>query len=90
MGLIAADFDEDYIASTRMLAITGTHLSTPTTAAAVHRAAGYARQHGTRVVLDIDYRPVLWGLAAAGDGENRYVASPVVTAAMAALLPPAT
>lgn len=87
MALSAADVDAAHIASSRMLAITGTHLSTPTTAAAVHRAVGYARQHGTQVVLDVDYRPVLWGLAAAGDGANRYVASPVVTAAIAALLP---
>lgn len=87
MGLVAADVDEDYIASARMLAITGTHLSTPSTAEAVMTAARIARRHGTSVVLDIDYRPVLWGLGPAGDGENRYVASRAVTAAMAALLP---
>ena len=28
-----------------------------------------------RVVLDIDYRPVLWGLTAPGLGEERFVAS---------------
>jgi 5-dehydro-2-deoxygluconokinase len=87
MALDATDVDESHIASSRLLAITGTHLSTPTTAAAVHHAVGYARRHGTRVVLDVDYRPVLWGLAAAGDGANRYVASSVVTAAVAELLP---
>ena len=31
-------------------------------------------QHGTRVVLDIDYRPVLWGLTSPGMGEQRFVA----------------
>lgn len=62
MGLVAADVAEDHIASARMLAITGTHLSTPTTAEAVLVAARLARLHGTRVVFDIDYRPVLWGL----------------------------
>lgn len=87
MGLEASDVDEDHIASARLLAITGTHLSTPATAAAVMQAARAAKLHGTRVVLDIDYRPVLWGLGAAGDGENRYVESHAVTAAMAALLP---
>ncbi len=87
MGLVAADVAEDHIASARMLAITGTHLSTPTTAEAVLAAARLARKHGTRVVFDIDYRPVLWGIAGVGDGENRYVASPVVTEAMSALLP---
>ena len=29
-------------------------------------ALGYARRHGVRTVLDIDYRPVLWGLTSLG------------------------
>ena len=86
MGLDAGDFDAGYIASSRLLAITGTHLSTTGTAAAVMKAVGLARAHGTRVVFDIDYRPVLWGLANAGDGANRFVASATVTARMEPLL----
>ena len=35
----------------------------------------YAREAGTRIVLDIDYRPVLWGLTGPGLGEQRFVAS---------------
>ena len=38
-----------------------------------------ARAAGTRVVLDIDYRPVLWGLTAPGLGEQRYVKSDPVS-----------
>lgn len=87
MGLASDDFDAAYIASSRMLAITGTHLSSPSTAAAVMKAVALARAHGTRVVLDIDYRPVLWGLAGAGDGASRFVASSAVTARMEPLLP---
>ena len=34
-----------------------------------------ARAAGTRVVLDIDYRPVLWGLTSPGMGEQRFVPS---------------
>ncbi|GMU69518.1 MAG: hypothetical protein AMXMBFR37_18500 [Steroidobacteraceae bacterium] len=86
MGLTSEDFDAAYIASSRMLAITGTHLSTPSTAAAVMKAVALARAHGTAVVFDIDYRPVLWGLTAAGDGANRFVASGAVTARIAPLL----
>ena len=47
------------------LLLSGTHLSQPqhaTTPAA--RRCALARAAGTRVVLDIDYRPVLWGLTA--------------------------
>ncbi len=86
MGLTADDIDGPYIASSRVLAITGTHLSSEPTAAAVMKAVALARAHGTRVVFDIDYRPVLWGLASAGDGASRYVASRAVTARIEPLL----
>ena len=61
MALDAAAIDESFIAGCRALAITGTHLSTDGTRAAAHKALNAARRHGTVTVLDIDYRPVLWG-----------------------------
>ncbi len=70
---------EDYIASSRALAITGTHLSHPHTRQAVLTALNYAKKHGLRRALDIDYRPVLWGLTSLGDGETRFVSSEKVT-----------
>ncbi|HEX5650417.1 MAG TPA: 5-dehydro-2-deoxygluconokinase [Steroidobacteraceae bacterium] len=79
MGLVVEDFDEAWIASARALAVTGTHLSTVPTRRAVLQAMLWARAHGRRVILDIDYRPVLWGLASAGAGDNRYVAAHAVT-----------
>lgn len=87
MGLSVADFDEAYIASSRALSVTGTHLSTPGTRAAVEQAFRWARANRTRTVLDIDYRPVLWKLTGAGHGESRYIASEIVTAALQSLLP---
>jgi sugar/nucleoside kinase (ribokinase family) len=41
-----------------------------------------AKAAGTRVVLDIDYRPVLWGLTSPGMGEQRFVPSGEVSAHM--------
>lgn len=79
MALAPEDISEEYIASARAVAVTGTHLSHPNTRAAVLKALGYARQHGLRTALDIDYRPVLWGLTSLGDGETRYIASDRVT-----------
>jgi 5-dehydro-2-deoxygluconokinase len=38
-------------------------------------------------VFDIDYRPVLWGLAGPGRGEDRFVASREVTAVLQTVLP---
>ena len=79
MAITASDVDESYIASARCLAITGTHLSHPQTRKAVLTALNYARRHGVRTVLDIDYRPVLWGLTSLGDGETRFIAADQVT-----------
>jgi 5-dehydro-2-deoxygluconokinase len=87
MAIAAADIDEAFIASSHALAITGTHFSTPGVHAASIAALDYARKHGVRSVLDIDYRPVLWGLAARADGATRFVADTGVTAHLQSLLP---
>lgn len=87
MALSEADIDPEFIANCRALLITGTHLSTPTVLAASRKALLAAREAGTRTVLDIDYRPVLWGLTSTGDGETRYIASESVSAHLQAQLP---
>jgi 5-dehydro-2-deoxygluconokinase len=86
MALCADDVDEDFIASSGAVLLSGTHLSQPGAFAACERAMTLARKHGARVVLDIDYRPVLWGLTSPGLGEKRYVASPEVSARLQAVL----
>jgi 5-dehydro-2-deoxygluconokinase len=87
MALDADLIDGNFIAQCRALAITGTHLSTPVTRKAAQTALAHAKAHGVVRVLDIDYRPVLWGLTARGAGENRYVADAKVTAQLQAVLP---
>lgn len=87
MGLVEADVDPAYIGSARALCVSGTHLSHPDTRAACLKAMHAARDAGTRVVLDIDYRPVLWGLTSPGLGEKRYVASAAVSEQLQAVLP---
>jgi 5-dehydro-2-deoxygluconokinase len=79
MGLGVDDVDPAFIATARALLISGTHLSQPQTHAACLKAMQAARAAGTRVVLDIDYRPVLWGLTAPGLGEQRFVPSDQVS-----------
>lgn len=86
MAITAEDFSEEYIASARCLAITGTHLSNPRTRDAVLTALKYARRNDVRTVLDIDYRPVLWGLTALGDGETRFIAAEQVTQELQSVL----
>ncbi|WP_047303927.1 bifunctional 5-dehydro-2-deoxygluconokinase/5-dehydro-2-deoxyphosphogluconate aldolase [Pseudomonas fluorescens] len=79
MALCAADIDETFIASSKALLITGTHFSTDGVYRASLQALDYAEKHGVRRVLDIDYRPVLWGLAGKADGETRFVADSQVS-----------
>lgn len=86
MAITADDFDEAYIASAKALAITGTHLSHPKTRHAVLTALEYAGRNGTKRLLDIDYRPVLWGLTSLGDGETRFIDSEAVTQSLQEVL----
>ena len=87
MALDASLIAEDFIAQCRALLITGTHLSQPGVRAASLAALAHARRHGVLRVLDIDYRPVLWGLTKRGEGENRFVANADVTRQLQAVLP---
>jgi len=87
MALDAGLISEPFIAGCRALLITGTHLSAPAVRAASTTALQYAGKHRVLRVLDIDYRPVLWGLTKRGDGANRFVASASVTAQLQAMLP---
>ena len=87
MAIQATDISAAHIADAQALLITGTHFSTDTVMQASLQALKYAQQSKTLRVLDIDYRPVLWGLTAKGDGDNRFVASEQVTAHMQKILP---
>ncbi|WP_288062935.1 bifunctional 5-dehydro-2-deoxygluconokinase/5-dehydro-2-deoxyphosphogluconate aldolase [Rodentibacter caecimuris] len=86
MAITKNDFDEAYIASAKALAITGTHLSHPKTREAVLTALEYAGRNNTKRLLDIDYRPVLWGLTSLGDGETRFIDSEAVTKSLQEVL----
>ncbi|MGQ3821443.1 bifunctional 5-dehydro-2-deoxygluconokinase/5-dehydro-2-deoxyphosphogluconate aldolase [Pseudomonas alliivorans] len=87
MALRAEDIDEAQIASSKALLITGTHFSTDQVFKASIQALDYAEKHQVYRVLDIDYRPVLWGLAGKADGETRFVADQNVTQHVQRILP---
>jgi 5-dehydro-2-deoxygluconokinase len=71
----------------KALLVTGTGLSRPETAEATLEIVRMARDAGTAIIFDVDYRPVLWGLGTKGDGETRYRHSAHVTETMGRLLP---
>ncbi|RZI76736.1 MAG: 5-dehydro-2-deoxygluconokinase [Variovorax sp.] len=80
MAIDEADISAAQLASATAVLISGTHLSQPQPYRACLKAMQLARANGTRVVLDIDYRPVLWGLTSPGMGEQRFVPSEQVSA----------
>ena len=86
-ALSEADIDEDFIASSASVLVTGTHFAKPNTDAAQRKAMRIARAHGAKVILDIDYRPNLWGLAGHAAGEERYIRSDKVSEHLKTILP---
>jgi 5-dehydro-2-deoxygluconokinase len=86
-ALAESDIDEGLIAQAKAVVVTGTHFSRPNLDAASRKAMKLAKAHGGKVVLDIDYRPVLWGLTGHGLGEERFVASDQVSRHLQTILP---
>jgi 5-dehydro-2-deoxygluconokinase len=87
MALDVTDFDAAFLASARALLITGTHFSTAQVDRTSRHAIEYMHAAGGRCVLDIDYRPVLWGLTGHGAGEARFVAADRVTEHLQGIVP---
>ncbi len=87
MALCEADVDPAFIGRAGAVLINGTHLSQPGVGAASRKTAELVRAARGRVVFDIDYRPVLWGLTAPDAGENRFVASAAVTERLQEIAP---
>ena len=86
MGLTPEDIDPEFIAEARCVLASGTHVSHPRTEAATLKAVDLARAGGARTILDVDYRPNLWGLAGHGAGESRFIESGAVTAKLQGIL----
>ncbi|OHE78026.1 MAG: 5-dehydro-2-deoxygluconokinase, partial [Verrucomicrobia bacterium RIFCSPHIGHO2_12_FULL_41_10] len=87
MQITAEDCDPSFFKKAKALLITGTGFSTESMRKTSHHAIDLAKPCGTAVIMDLDYRPVLWGLAEKGEGEQRYHASPTVTAHYQKILP---
>jgi 5-dehydro-2-deoxygluconokinase len=82
-----AGFDFEFATRCRAIMLAGSYLSRP----ALHNfsvdLARAVREAGGRVALDIDYRPVLWGEAPIGRGQEMTGGADHVTAAYRELLP---
>jgi len=87
LALDEDDVDPEFIASSKALLVTGTPLSRPGSRAASLKAIGAAKEAGTGVVFDLDYRPVFWGVASHDQGGEMFVASEEVTQGYRFVLP---
>ncbi|CAI9119309.1 bifunctional 5-dehydro-2-deoxygluconokinase/5-dehydro-2-deoxyphosphogluconate aldolase [Brytella acorum] len=81
------DIDPAFMRRANVVVVSGTHFSRPHSAAAQRKAMKIVHENGGKVAFDIDYRPNLWGLAAIGEGESRYVRSDEVTDHLMTILP---
>jgi 5-dehydro-2-deoxygluconokinase len=87
MALEESDVDPEFIASSKALLVTGTPLSRAGSRAASLKAVKAAKEAGTSVVFDLDYRPVFWGVASHEQGGEMFVASEKVTEVYRSVLP---
>ena len=87
MATAIDDIDEDVVAAAKAVLVTGSFLANPTVRATTHRLIEIAKENGVRVVLDVDYRPVLWDLVGANQGQQMLVMSAPVTEQLQAVLP---
>lgn len=87
LALSVNDVDWNVIERSKAALITGTYLTAPALRELTMRLADFCRSRSIKVILDIDFRPVLWGLAAVGEANRMHAQSGDVTSAYQAVLP---
>jgi 5-dehydro-2-deoxygluconokinase len=86
MAITPDDYTQADIARAGALLVSGSHLSSADAAANIDAAINRAESAGTRVIFDIDYRPLFWGLTHQDQGESRFAESNDVTLASQRIL----
>jgi 5-dehydro-2-deoxygluconokinase len=86
MAVGPEDINPSLVARARAILVTGSYFSTPRLHSAMTRLITLAKTNGAQVVLDLDFRPVLWGLAPAGAGNLMESPSPALAQALADVL----
>lgn len=74
MQLKADQISDETLIQAKAILITGTGLSTELIRRETLEVIRRARHAGTKVILDLDFRPVLWGLTSIANGETRFIA----------------
>ena len=81
------DYPPDYIGTARALLVSGSHLTTEHAASNLMHAIRCAKARHTKVVFDIDYRPLFWRLVRKDAGDSRFVPSKSASVATQKVLP---
>lgn len=79
--------DWDIVDRSDAVLLTGSYLINDSLLACSQAVASSVRERGGRVVLDADYRPVLWGLVPVGNGNDMETGSPQATKIYQQILP---
>jgi 5-dehydro-2-deoxygluconokinase len=87
MAICSDDVNWEVVAQCRSLMIGGAYLSNATSRAMSLDLARFARARKIKVIFDIDFRPVLWGLVPIAEGNRMSARSDLVAAAYAEILP---
>ena len=87
MQIKPQQISKSFLQQAKAILITGTGLSTDAMLQTTKEVIHLARQTETVVILDLDFRPVLWGLTAAGNGEKRYCYNQQVSKIYQSILP---
>lgn len=90
MAIASEDFSIELFQRSQALLITGTHCSTEEMYTVTCRAVELASAAETKIIIDIDYRPVLWKTASHDEGESRYAATQLVAERLSRLIPKAS
>jgi 5-dehydro-2-deoxygluconokinase len=80
-------FDWEKLSHTRAFLLTGSYLSRGSLAELSSRIVELAVAHGIQIALDIDFRPVLWGLVPPGSGSVLEAAADGLAAQVSVLAP---
>lgn len=87
MQLQPEHIDETFLKDSKSLLLSGNSLSTASQRLTAFHAVKLAKKTKTAVVFDLDFRPVLWGLAKQYEGSSRYAVSDEVTQHYQKMLP---
>lgn len=79
MQLKASQVSDETLRQAKAILITGTGLSTKSIRQETLEVIRRARLAGTKIILDLDFRPVLWGLTPIANGETRFIADTQVS-----------